>query len=284
MMVPGSRPLRVGLLTHDHFFLPCKTMVRALWEAAEALESLGHEVVRQCEMPLDGWETTRLCYSVMGADGNLHSLTEALDGEELHHTYHKLKSMTDTPNLVNRRLVQPLLKLSGENRLAWVGGCSVSGGASARDYWSMGSDLVDFQKAYMEWMVSNKFDALLLPSTPVPAFTHGSAKDLSPSLSYMFLPNLLQWPAGVVPTTTVQGGEDNYYDPDSLPPNQRDRLAKSAAEQMEGTLGLPVGVQVMTMHNEDELCLHVMKLLEDQLKYNFPAPEMARTCVASSDK
>ena len=34
---------------------------------------------------------------------------------------------------------------------------------------------------------------------------------------------------------------------------------------MQNSIGLPIGVQIMTMSNMDELCLHVMSLLEEGL-------------------
>ena len=112
----------------------------------------------------------------------------------------------------------------------------------------------------------------------------------------MFLPNLLYWPAGVVPVTKVREGEDNYYpnnssenksgksyqdnvvksmkggkdvaevNTSSLPPNQRDSIAQLSQKVMQNSVGLPVGVQIMTMSNMDELCLHVMNVLEEGLK------------------
>ena len=211
----------------------------------------------------------------------MHILVSGLEGEELLHTYKYLKRISDTPNFV-RRLLRPLLMMLGEERPAWIGACSVSGGITARAYWSLGADLVEFKKAYINYMATNNLDIILTPSMALPAFSHGSSKKLTPALSYTWIPNLLQWPAGVVPITTVQEGEDRY-DVDQLPRNQRDMVAKNAAEEMKGSVGLPVGIQVITPYNEDELCLHVMKLLEDKLKLQM-TPELAHTCVAGSAK
>jgi Asp-tRNA(Asn)/Glu-tRNA(Gln) amidotransferase A subunit family amidase len=49
----GVRPLRIGAISTDHFFTPCKAVARALLEATEALEKAGHEVV-QTDLPMNG--------------------------------------------------------------------------------------------------------------------------------------------------------------------------------------------------------------------------------------
>lgn len=48
------------------------------------------------------------------------------------------------------------------------------------------------------------FDALICPSTPMPAYPHGMSADLTISCSYTFLYNLLHYPAGNVPITIVK--------------------------------------------------------------------------------
>jgi hypothetical protein len=52
------------------------------------------------------------------------------------------------------------------------------------------------------------------------------SKDLTASLSNMFLYNLLHWPSGVVPVTMVREGETVY----TCPVEQQDKLAKIAAQ------------------------------------------------------
>jgi len=252
-------------------------MLRALSEASEALEGLGHEVVK-CDLPYNGWEVARLYYSLLGADGNMFYILEGLEGEEVLHTYKHLKSVSDTPNLI-RHLLRRLLRLTGNERLAWLSGCSHSGGISAREYISLSSELALFKRNHVAFMASHNLDAILLPPSGLPAYLHGSSRFLTPSLTYTWIPNLLQWPAGVVPVTCVQDGED-LYDMPSLPPNQRDRIARLASVELQGSVGLPIAVQVVTRANDDELCLHIMKQLESQLNY-YPTPDLTKRCVAS---
>lgn len=228
---------------------------------------------------------TRLYYRIMGADGSLHLLSQGLEGEALLPHYQTLKTLASLPDAV-RPLINTCLRLAGEQRLLHLSGGVRSGGLSFRDYYEVTADLLAFQAAFVRFMKEQRLDALLLPVVAVPAFLHTSSKDLTPSLSYCFLLNLLRWPAGVVPVTRVREDEAYYYDTQQLPPNQRDTLAARAARQMRGAAGLPVGVQLATVHNEDELCLHLMAQLEAHLPHDSSShplrPTMADLTVSQA--
>ena len=131
---------------------------------------------------------------------------------------------------------------------------------------------------------------------------HVCTGDLLPIICYCTLINLLHWPSGVVPVTTVQEHEAHYHAGD-LPHEQRDRYASLAGtygcvyihhflvlvifvysiravfilllgctctlgKAMEGSTGLPVGVQIVTRAWKDEQCLGIMKDLEDVVQFN----------------
>ena len=105
-------------------------------------------------------------------------------------------------------------------------------------------------------------DAIVYPGFPIPATPHGISGDLTAAVSYMFVPNLLLWPAGAVPVTTVRQDEQHYRMED-LPPNQRDKAARLTHNLvMKNSVGLPMSVSVMTPAFQDEKCLRVMKEIE----------------------
>jgi len=59
----------------------------------------------------------------------------------------------------------------------------------------------------------------------------------------------------------------------SLPVNQRDSISKLTATATKGSVGLPVGVQVMTPMWEDENCLFVMAEIERAVEFNTLPPD-----------
>ena len=110
-------------------------------------------------------------------------------------------------------------------------------------------------------------DAILHPALPLPALPHGISGNITSAFSYMFLANMLLWPAGVVPVTVVQPDEQLYPKGD-LPANQRDCLADLAGKVMENSAGLPMSVAVMTPAFQDEKCLRVMKEIERSVDFS----------------
>ena len=138
-----------------------------------------------------------------------------------------------------------------------------SGGITAYELWQKTADLLDFRMAWSDAVKESGCDAIVYNGFPIPATPHGISGDLTAAVSYMFLPNLLLWPAGVVPITTVRPDEQ-YYNMEDLPENQRgDKAAKITANVvMKDSAGLPIAVSVMTPAFQDEKCLRVMKEIE----------------------
>lgn len=207
----------------------------------------------------------------MGADGDLHFMREALEGEELVYIYQELNTLAGIPNWLRGGLCW-LASLLGERRLANTGRTVRTGGANTREFWAICIHIEQMQQAFLEHLRGQELDGLLTPISPLPAFRHDHSPRLMIASSYCFLPNLLRWPSGVVPVTLVRPDEQTY-DLDALPPDQRDSLGRRGRQQVEGSAGLPVGVQVMTPFGEDELCLHVMREIERQIPFRRVPPE-----------
>lgn len=129
------------------------------------------------------------------------------------------------------------------------------------DLWQHTADLLQMRSDWSDAFRDAGIDAVLHPALPLPAMPHGFSGHLTSAFSCMFLANMLLWPAGVVPVTVVQQGEQTYPKGD-LPENQQDYLADLAEKVMKDSAGLPMSVAVMTPAFQDEKCLCVMKEVE----------------------
>ncbi len=85
-------------------------------------------------------------------------------------------------------------------------------------------------------MQAYKLDCIIAPGLSLPAYTHGASKDLTSSASYTMLFNLLNFPAGTVPVTTVRP-EEAQVKRDV----KKDMWEAKAAKVDENSEGLPVG-------------------------------------------
>jgi fatty acid amide hydrolase len=92
--------------------------------------------------------------------------------------------------------------------------------------------------------------------------------------SYTGLFNLLDFPAGTVPVTTVRREDldnlNNYkasdYYEKLLVKSAKVKLRILRVKIFQGTLNFPVGVQVCSLPYRDEMVLRVMREIEDSIK------------------
>lgn len=253
--------LKIGYFKTDGWYEPCATSKRALNDTITALEKAGHTCV-PFEPPTDGWSNYQLLVGINGAEGNFKSYIEALEGEEIILEYTTLVRATNVPNWLRWILCRVL-----DERRAHLLGSSRSGGISVFELWKKTADLLALRQTWSDAFNKAQIDAIVYPGFPVPAFPHGVSADITAAHSYMFLPNLLLWPAGVVPVTTVKEDEQHYRMED-LPENQRDKQAKLTASLMEESAGLPISVSVMTPAFQDEKCLRVMREIESLVNFD----------------
>lgn len=82
-----------------------------------------------------------------------------------------------------------------------------NGGLSTRQYFTLVADTFDLRSKWEEAFSAAELDAVIFPPMALPALPHGASKALTPALTYMFVANLLHWPAGVVPVTLIRSEE-----------------------------------------------------------------------------
>ncbi len=94
----------------------------------------------------------------------------------------------------------------------------------------------------------------------MPALIHGSTDKLFVAAGQAVLYNVLGVPAGVVAATRVREGEES-----DRPPS-KDSTDGAAMQVESGSVGLPVGVQVVARHWREDVVLEVMGALEEHFR------------------
>ena len=92
-----------------------------------------------------------------------------------------------------------------------------------------------------------------------PAMRRSTSKDCDLQCLYCFIWNLVNFPVGAVPITTVREEEEQYSS------KWKDGVTKAITANMQGSRGLPVGVQVVGLPWHEELVVEVMKHLQSSL-------------------
>jgi len=153
-----------------------------------------------------------------------------------------------------------LLKASGNKRLAkFLNGIQK---LNDEDLGKLYKRRLDFQEKFMESWKASGISALVLPPFVHCAFQSKNAAEVGSLYDYIFLWNMLHFPSGIVPVTEVLAGEDKGYD-DGF----NDMITKSVREDMAGSQGMPLGVQVVAAPWDDEVALAVMKDIDEVVNY-----------------
>lgn len=255
------KKLRVGYMRFDGVVQPSKAVLRALDESIRALRDYGVEVV-----PFDPPHnyTPILDYiSLMTSDGGRGVKKVKRESELDYIVESSLKSV----NLgkLSRSVLAALLKQFGEGQVGEI--LKRTGERTVSDYWGLILRIRQYREVFLSEMERQQVDVIVCPPHATCALQHGASKNFAPAGSFSMLFNLLQFPAGAVPVTTVQHSEQVH----ELFSNSF--FEKSARKVSSNSEGLPVGVQVVAKPWYDETALAVMKFLETAAKQSPQYPQ-----------
>ena len=189
---------------------------------------------------------------------------DRIEGESLHPNYSFLCRVASLPRWLRPPLAWLLQHILGQTSKATLVRCG--GGKSAHEYWEWIVKRDKLKHSLLARMQREGLDALLCPGFGLAAFPHNTSVLLNQACSYNFVYNLFNFPCGVLPVTTVRADEQCYDGGGDL------SFQRAAHAAMQGSVGLPIGVQVVTPPWREEQCLGAMKVLEQALGRVDPMP------------
>ncbi|XP_077441170.1 fatty-acid amide hydrolase 1 [Vanacampus margaritifer] len=256
-MYKSSKPLRIGYLESDGLTQLTPSMTRSLREVKALLEQAGHTVVPYSPPRLR--DAFLLLSKGVFADGGA-SLVQKLKGAPLDPTLKLQVFPFYLPCWLRKTLSFLLRPLSPRGSFLLQGATGVG---SVVELWEQHCAVQDYiNETLAEWR-RLKMDVLLCPMFG-PAYNFLYCGRLSFPLAYTALYNLLNFPAGVVPVSTVTAEDEeqlSHYE--GLYQDFWDKLLKRA---LSGGEGLPMAVQCVAPPWQDELCLRFMKEVEELVK------------------
>ncbi|KFQ22999.1 Vitamin D3 hydroxylase-associated protein, partial [Merops nubicus] len=242
----SSKPLRIGYYEGDGYFQPSPSMKRAVQQTRKLLQDAGHTLVPFAPPKID-YMVDELFTRGIFSDGAAH-LVDCFKGDIVDPN---LKSQFNTyrlPTLMKRILaiiLKPIVSV-------WMSLLCYRKSSRWKSFHAYCTEFI------AKWR-KLRLDVILCPALG-PAFNHGYAGKLFAATSYTNLYNVLNFPAGVVPVSTVTRADEeelkhyrgHYGDP----------WDKRLKEAVEGAVGLPVAVQCVALPWQEELCLRFMKEVE----------------------
>ncbi|KAL7985120.1 hypothetical protein Chor_003690 [Crotalus horridus] len=266
----NSTPLRIGYYDTDGYFLLPPCMRRAVHETRKLLQEAGHTVcifattilyIEELLVPFNppsvDYVIDEIYVKGAFADGG-SSLLALFQKDIVDPALKPQVKMLKIPKLVKKILAKFTKnwfpRLAGQlNAL-----CGVSLDF-VRTLTTIAVWAQVYRKKFIENWRKNKLDVVLCPVLG-PAFFLGYPAKILGAISNTMLYNALNFPAGVVPVTTVtEADEEEMAQYQGLYGDSWDRTLKKA---VEGAVGLPVAVQCVALPWQEELCLRFMKEVE----------------------
>jgi fatty acid amide hydrolase len=230
-------------------------------EACAALRRAGHEVVSLDPSSSSSFYEASLLYlSLMAAEGKMQGFIDGLEGEALHPMYSFLYRIACLPGWLRPPLGWVMRKVLRQPRMADL--ILAGRQRDVHGLWACTARRDAIRAQLISNWQSQGLDALVCPGLGVPAFPHGRSDKLNQACSYTFLWNNFHFPAGTVPVTTVKQEEDGVYES-----SFEDTLSANARASMVGSVGLPVGVQIVALPWMDEQCVRAMAELEAAMSH-----------------
>lgn len=266
----STRRLRVGILKCDGFFDASRACLRAVDDAVASLQAAGHECIN---FGLHGLsEKIMHCHlGILSADGGA-TLMSHLRNEDVDPCIFQLMRLS-TMRRWQKRIVLAMLRWKGWDRLVRTG--EHVGIKTVDELWKYHHVQKQLKAEFLAYWNTARFDVLIAPGHGVTAIPHNLGTALTPACSYTIFANVLDLPAGVVPVRLVT--QADLAVPRAA---ERDPWEAAAAAADAGSVGLPVGVQVIGAPYAEATVLRVMREIEQARPFQ-PAADLKTQHLAS---
>lgn len=249
----SSRPLRVGYYETDNYTMPSPAMRRAVIETKQRLEAAGHTLVPFLPNNIP-YALEVLSAGGLFSDGG-YTFLQNFKGDFVDPCLGDLILVLKLP-VWFKKLLSVLLKPLLPRLAAFLKSICPR---SAEKLWQLQREIEMYRQSVIaQWKAMN-LDVLLTPMLG-PALDLNTPGRATGAISYTVLYNCLDFPAGVVPVTTVTAEDDaqlehyrGYFG------DIWDNILKKA---MKKSVGLPVAVQCVALPWQEELCLRFMREVE----------------------
>ncbi|XP_021056177.1 fatty-acid amide hydrolase 1 [Mus pahari] len=249
----SSRPLRVGYYETDNYTMPTPAMRRAVMETKQSLEAAGHTLVPFLPNNIP-YALEVLSAGGLFSDGGC-SFLQNFKGDFVDPCLGDLILVLRLPRWF-KKLLSFLLKPLFPRLAAFINSMCPR---SAEKLWELQHEIEMYRQSVIaQWKAMN-LDVVLTPMLS-PAMDLNTPGRATGAISYTVLYNCLDFPAGVVPVTTVTAEDDaqmehyrGYFG------DMWDNILKKG---MKKSVGLPVAVQCVALPWQEELCLRFMREVE----------------------
>lgn len=258
--------LRVGWYVDDGVVRPSAAVERAVRVAVDALARSGGARVEHYTPFLV--EDALFTYLAGFSSDGAATLRAQLDEKDVDVALRTLWRLVRLPDVARKAAARALM-LTGEKHVGRL--LDAMGEKPVAELWRLTKRARDIAAETLGTWERLGLDVVVCPAHATPALQHEASHDFTLAGSSSMFWNLVNFPAGVVPVTTVRSDETATR---ATPP--RGRLEKRAASVDDGSAGLPIGVQVVARPFREDHVLAAMAAIERVVREAPDFPRYAR--------
>lgn len=245
------RPLRIGFYATDGFFQPVPAIQRAVREAAELLQQMGHTLI-EFKVPHIR-KLVPLATGLIRCDNSAY-VNQLLRNDIIEPT-HYLQSSYNMMGVVGRWFMCRLMSNEMKDLLSRYP-------QTSNDLREVYAATEQFRQLFEQSWVDENIDVMLTPACGTIALPTALVQKATGAYSYTLLYNVLDYCAGVVPWTNVTEDDVQECAKASYPTESQYHRIVYAANSKPECVGLPVGLQIVAPPYREELCLMAMAQLD----------------------
>ncbi|TPP64934.1 Fatty-acid amide hydrolase 1 [Fasciola gigantica] len=258
-----TEKLRIGYYHGLEDLLPVSPSVdRVMEQTRHFLESKGHELV-EFSLP-DAGQAYQLTMSLVNTciqPESLRLIYREGNGDVLvDYKQRAVHALYALPTLLRKSICH--LRADAVESKYPVTALALRAMGCTKSYADLQIECDAYCKLVHEKWNDCELDCLICPVSPIPTpWDYSSFYSINSVLIFTSLYNLLGYPAGTVQVGQVER-DDIEQARDAIKPGEDMKTLLMFAQQMDGSEGLPLGVQVVSKPWNDELALGVLKMLE----------------------
>ena len=246
-----GRKLKIGFIESNEFMESCSGVKNAIREICDILRKKHNVTEFECNIADQLME----CLIGLGGNQTAKAIEKTLNHEKPMPFSRRMLVLAKCPKFV-KKILGFLMRLTKERRLRKLLEISTN-----NDPISAANSKEELKNKFFDYWVKEKFDVLITPVFPIPAPKLGENGRILNGLYHNLIGNLFEMPCGTIPVRKIKMEETLEYKD-----KYGDSITRFIQENLKGSEGLPIGINIYCKPFEDEKTLGVMRIFEEAAK------------------
>jgi len=242
----NNTKIKIGWFSETKTMDTASSVKEVVDDVCSRLAKQGYEVV---PFPIDDLEELfNVGLQLMANSDAFNLIEKTIDGEELVSFYSAIKFMNNAPRwLLN--IVAYIKSITGEKRASAL--INKFAFLDRREFIDKSKRFNELKAEFIKYWKKENYTAIICPVMPTPAISPNVSDKFISFNTSNFLFNFLDMPSCAVPVKLNENVD--------FRPKFNDSYTRAFEKEIKDSKGLPLGVQVGALPQQDEIVLRIMK-------------------------